>query len=387
MKTFTRPLLLGGILTSVFLILFLYFNRSESINELLIATPYFIIIYFLIFNLGQPDVNKLMREYLHLGNEKTLIFPIFLLFLLFSYLIIHGETPFEGSAGLFAFLLLFPVLMFLAFKKTKIVWSDFVVLLLFLIPATIISYKGNSSLPYKGNGFSSIYKITLIISTVYAFGVVRKIQDIGFYPIFNLKFLRIAIFSWLCFLGFVFLIGLVYNFIVPNPFDTFSVSGIPPAVKELIRVFVGTALFEELFFRGLIQNMLAKKIGQQGNWQKHWAWGLGVFLVLSLIAGYALNKELFWFPSLICVLLFAAAYFIEKKQVSASGIYTALAITSIFFGLVHYHAGSIIFVGLASVAGWAYGFTYLKTKNVFYAALVHTLVNTCEFLFVLDGLK
>ena len=93
------------------------------------------------------------------------------------------------------------------------------------------------------------------------------------------------------------------------------------------------------------------------------------------------------FPALITVLLFVPAYFIEQKHVAAYGVYTSLAITSIFFGLVHFHAGSIIFVGLASVAGWAYGFTYLKTQNVFYAALVHTLVNTCEFLFVLDGLK
>lgn len=387
MKTLTRQLWFGSALTTVFFVFFLFFNWKESTSELLIATPYFIVIYFLIFNLGQPKVNQHIREYLHLGNEKVLIFPVFLLFLLFSYLIIHGETPFEGSAGLFAFLLLFPVLMFLSFKKTKIVWSDFVILLLFLIPATIVSYKGNTSLPFKGNGFSSIYKITLILSAAYAFGVVRRIQDIGFYPIFNLKFLGIAVFSWLSFLGFVYIIGFFYEFIVPNPFESFSVGGIPSAVKELIRVFIGTALFEELFFRGLIQNMLAKKIGQQGNWKKYWLVGLGIFLILSMITGYALNKELFWFPSLICILLFAAAYFIEKKQVSPNGIYTAMAITSIFFGLVHYHAGSIIFVGLASVAGWAYGFTYLKTKNVFYAALVHTLVNTCEFLFVLDGLK
>lgn len=387
MKTLSRHSLLGGALTIIFFMLFLYFNWKPSTTDLLIASPYFVIIYFLIFNIGQPDISKQMREFVHLGNEKVLIFPIFLIIILFSYLLIYGNTPFEGSAGLFVFLLLFPVLTFLAFKKTKIVWSDFVVLLLFLIPATIISFEGNTSLPYKGSGFGSIYKIVIILATVYAFGIVRKIQDIGFYPVFNLKFLGIAIFSWLSFLGFVYIVGFIFGFIASNPFESFSINGIPPAVKELIRVFIGTALFEELFFRGLIQNMLAKKIGQHGNWQKYWIVGFVLFLLLALITGYSLNKELFWFPSIITILLFLSAYFIEKKQVSVYGVYTALAITSIFFGLVHYHAGSIIFVGLASVAGWAYGYTYLKTKNVFYAALVHTLVNTCEFLFVLDGLK
>ena len=80
-------------------------------------------------------------------------------------------------------------------------------------------------------------------------------------------------------------------------------------------------------------------------------------------------------------LLFGAAYLIERHKFENLGTYTALAITSVFFGLVHFHAGSMLFVGLASVAGWAYGYTYLKTQNVFYAALVHTLVNSSELLF------
>jgi membrane protease YdiL (CAAX protease family) len=72
---------------------------------------------------------------------------------------------------------------------------------------------------------------------------------------------------------------------------------------------------------------------------------------------------------------------IERHKFEKLGTYTALAITSVFFGLVHFHSGSMLFVGLASVAGWAYGYTYLKTQNVFYAALVHTLVNSSELLF------
>ncbi len=387
MKKLISPLPLGGLLTSIFLILFIFFNQKEPTNELLIATPYFIILYFLIFTLGQPEVIKKIQEFTHLPNEKVLIFPIFLILLIFSFLAFHGDTPFEGSSGLFIFFFVFPILMFLAFKKTHIVWSDFLILLLFLIPATIISFKGNLSLPYKGSGFGSIYKIIIIIAGVYIFGVVRNIQDIGFYPIFKLKFLGIALFSWISFLGFVFIIGSLYDFVTPKPFSIFSLEGIPSGIKELIRVFIGTALFEELFFRGLIQNMLAKKILKQGDWKKYWVWGFGIFLILALITGYALNKEIFWFPALITVLLFVPAYFIEQKHVASFGVYTSLAITSIFFGLVHFHAGSIIFVGLASMAGWAYGFTYIKTKNVFYAALVHTLVNTSEFLFVLDGLK
>ena len=84
-----------------------------------------------------------------------------------------------------------------------------------------------------------------------------------------------------------------------------------------------------------------------------------------------------WFPALITVILFVSAYLIEKSGKYGMGIYTSLAITGVTFGLVHYHAKSIIYIGLACLAGWAYGYTYIKTKNVFYSALVHVLVNTC----------
>ena len=100
-----------------------------------------------------------------------------------------------------------------------------------------------------------------------------------------------------------------------------------------------------------------------------------------------MKGNLFWFPALVTLLLFGAAYFIEKKNFEKRGTYTALAITSVIFGLVHFHSGYIIFVGLASIGGWAYGYTYIKTKNVFYAALVHALVNSSNLIFGIELLK
>jgi membrane protease YdiL (CAAX protease family) len=133
--------------------------------------------------------------------------------------------------------------------------------------------------------------------------------------------------------------------------------------------------------------MLARKITESGRWKTYWKWGFAVFMLLSLLTGYLMHPALLWVPVLITAALFLAAYLIEKKAVNLHGPYTSLAITSVFFGLVHFHAGSLVFVGLASIAGWGYGYTYIKTKNVFYAALVHTLVNSSEFLFSLETLK
>jgi membrane protease YdiL (CAAX protease family) len=182
-------------------------------------------------------------------------------------------------------------------------------------------------------------------------------------------------------------IAFFLGFVNPDPFLEIRQDGFMKSLQELLRIFIGTALLEEVFFRGLLQNMLAKQIKQSGQWKKYWRNGFIILVILSAWAGYALELNLIWFPVAIAIGLFVPAYFLEKKQYQAMGTYTALAIIAMSFGLAHYHKGSIIFVGLAAVAGWAYGYTYLKTRNVFYAALVHTLVNFSEFLFKLHEIK
>lgn len=388
MKKYSREISKGGILTGILFSLYVYFNFNQPLNELLIGSVYFLILYFLLFTIGQPAVSARIGQSLSAGNEKVVLFPAVLVIMLYFYLAFHGYSPFEGTAALFPFFFLFPLLGFLAFKKTEIVWSDFVFLLLLLVPAVSISFKNNTGVPIHGNSFGSVYKIVIMLMGVYAFGIVRGIKDVGFYPSLQLKSVGIAIDCWLAFIGIVLIIGYFGNFVNLAGLDPVSKESVASGIKNFIRIFIGTALFEELYFRGLIQNMLAQKIRQYAGWQKVWLWGSGIFTSLAFITGYLMDKSLFWFPVLISLILFGAAYFIEKsRRTSHHGIYTALAITSIFFGLVHFHAGSVIFVGLASVAGWFYGYTYLKTKNVFYAALVHTLVNSSEFLFALDGLK
>ena len=103
--------------------------------------------------------------------------------------------------------------------------------------------------------------------------------------------------------------------------------------------------------------------------------------------GYTLKGGMHWFPALMTVCLFIAAFFLEKGNYAPSGVYTGLAITSTIFGLVHYHSGAIVYIGFACIAGWAYGYTYLKTRNVFYSAIVHMLVNCSVLIFGFEFIK
>jgi len=387
MEKIVKNTITGSALTFIYLLLFIYYNAPLPAKEWLITIPAFLLIYFFIFNIGKPEIVEALNNSKQIAGNQVLLFPSIILGIIYCYLFAHGQSPFSGSAALLPFLFAFPVLYYRAFPRTDIGRVDYLVLLVFLIPLTLIDSPGDTTFPVKGNGFGSIFKISWILLMVYVFGHIRKLRDIGFYPIFKIKFLGVAILSWLSFLSFVMLIAYFLGFVNPDPFFEIRRDGFMKSLQELLRIFIGTALFEEVFFRGLLQNILAKQIEKSGEWKTYWRNGFIILLVLSAWAGYALELNLIWFPVAIAIGLFVPAYFLEKKQFQTMGTYTALAIIAMSFGLAHYHKGSIIFVGLAAVAGWAYGYTYLKTKNVFYAALVHTIVNFSEFLFKLHEIK
>ena len=387
MEKIVKNTITGSALTFIYLLLFIYYNAPLPAKEWLITIPAFLLIYFFIFNIGKPEIVEALNNSKQIAGNQVLLFPCIILGIMYYYLLAHGQSPFSGSAALLPFLFAFPVLYYRAFPRTDIGRVDYLVLLVFLIPLTLIDSPGDTTFPVKGNGFGSIFKISWILLMVYVFGHIRKLRDIGFYPIFKIKFLGVAILSWLSFLSFVMLIAYFLGFVNPDPFFEIRRDGFMKSLQELLRIFIGTALFEEVFFRGLLQNILAKQIEKSGEWKTYWRNGFIILLVLSAWAGYALELNLIWFPVAIAIGLFVPAYFLEKKQFQTMGTYTALAIIAMSFGLAHYHKGSIIFVGLAAVAGWAYGYTYLKTKNVFYAALVHTIVNFSEFLFKLHEIK
>jgi hypothetical protein len=193
-----------------------------------------------------------------------------------------------------------------------------------------------------------------------------------------------ALWVWLAFYASVFAIGYSVDFIQFIGYEkTFAIL-IKSILFTMIGTFLHTALFEEVFFRGILQNMLARRIGQAKSWKTFWGAGFVLLLFSALLVGYTLEGKMKWFPALVTVLIFAAAYIIENSRKFEMGVYTSLALTGVTFGLVHYHAKSIIYIGFACIAGWAYGYTYIKTKNVFYSALVHMLVNTSVLIF---GLK
>jgi len=376
--------------TAILTVLFILFNRSvEVLWAMFPALPFFIVLYFLLFSIGKEHVSNQIRKWLNSDIKKIVIFPAILIALHFGYVLVIKQNPFQGSVSMIPYLIFFPALVFAARRNEvkKIDWLDFVTFILFVLPITLINSNPAGKLPVVGNEFDSTYRIVMMLAGVYAFVIVRGLDDVGFFPEFKLKNFFAAIWVWLAFYGFVFIIGYAVDFIQITGHESFSADLISTIALTIITTFLHTALFEEFLFRGILQNMLSKRINQSKSWMIFWKWGLAILFPLAILVGYALKGGMQWFPALVTLLIFTAAFFIEKSGKFQIGVYTALAITGAIFGLVHYHSGSIVYIGFACIAGWAYGYTWIKTRNVFYAALVHALVNSSALIFGLEMMR
>lgn len=384
------PSLRKGIVYTLMLsIVFVLFAMpANPPKEVITALPFFIVLYFMFFTIDRNQVSNWLRKWVSGNFNRILIFPLLATILFFIYLAIHGSNPLKGTVFLVPYLLFFPILAFAARKEqSEIGWFDFTIFFLYFFPVTLVEINPSGDLPFNGSGFDSVYRILIMLSAVFAFSVVRNLKNIGAFPVFRWKFLFLTIIVWLGFYLFVFIISYPVHFIRLAENNIWNLERIEKIFRKIISVFLHTALFEELVFRGILQNLLGKRIAQNSSWKKAWWQGAVILILLSLVTGYAMKGGTNWFPALITIFLFSIAYYFETKQWQNTGSYTALAITSVIFGLVHFHSGSIIFTGLAAIGGWAYGYVYLKTKNTFYAALLHALVNSSPLIFGIELVK
>ena len=389
-KVFQRELNASGFWTAFLTVLFLFFNGSSELwSDVMLALPFFIVFYYFFFSIGKVAIMVRMKRWIGSNVWRMMIFPAVLLLLYFSYVLINNQNPFRGTLALVPYLVIFPVLYYIArrHRVQKIDWIDFAALVIFLLFTNFIKVNPSGDLPFTGKEFGSVYKIALMLIAVYSFGTIRGLNDIGFVPVINFKYLWTALWVWFVFYLFVVVVGYNVDFIKYIGHDSITRELLSKIGLTLVVTYLNTAIFEELFFRGILLNMLTRRIGQAKTWRIFWIWGLIFSIPLALLVGYTLKGGMQWFPALMVLLIFAAAFLIERTGKQIAGVYTALAITSAIFGLVHYHSGAIIYIGFACVAGWAYGYTYLKTKNVFYSAIVHTLVNSSMLIFGLEFVK
>jgi membrane protease YdiL (CAAX protease family) len=135
----------------------------------------------------------------------------------------------------------------------RISWQDVLVLAVVGLPIEFNWLRG----AFPSEGLSSFPKLLMVDAALYAFLVVRPLNNVGydFWP--QPRDLLAGMRELLFFAPIVITLGLLLHFITPH-------GGLPPAAtaaSALLITFFFVAIPEELFFRGLLQNMLEARVG------------------------------------------------------------------------------------------------------------------------------
>ncbi len=224
----------------------------------------------------------------------------------------RGEFHLTYFLGLALLPVVVSALLEYTHPKPGFTWQDFIVLLGIAVILEVRLFSG--AWPY--NGLGSLPKLYLADVTLYVYLIVRRLDRIGYSFIPTANDFVVGIREWAFFLPFALGLGFATDFIGFYPRHP----SIGHIVGALLVTFLLTALPEELFFRGILQNLLESRLGR----------------VKSLI------------------------------------------LTACLFGLSHFHKGAAFnwrYVLIASIAGIFYGRAWLSRRHLFASALTHTLVD------------
>lgn len=355
---------------------------KNSMIALLLAAPFLLFTYLLYFSIGTAPRAAQLRQWCNGQLLRFLTLPLVLVALLYLYIFLTGGKPWQGNSWQIPLLFCAPVLFYrgVVGSGAKITWKDPIGAALCFLPYALHDYPFDSNLPMGGGGIEPLYLTLAIIVAVYSLVVVRQIPRIGFEPYLSLAAVKFVLTWWALLFTVVVAIGLPGGLLKWVGYEPVGVALLVGALAEFLRTLFGTALPEELLFRGVFLNLLHQRIAQSGNWGRY-LYVAVLLLPLAAAAGYILQDGTSWFPLLIAALLWAMTLRFCRRDPAKAALYTAMFIVSTLFGLAHYHTHSTLFMGLAMLAGWVYGHVYHKTGSVFYAALTHTLVNTAPALF------
>lgn len=203
-------------------------------------------------------------------------------------------------------------LLELAPKAQRLLWQDAVVL--FALALLLELRVFGDAWPHPGLG--SLPKLYLCDVALYLYLVVRGLEGVGYSFRPNVNAFAIGVREWLYFTPFAFGLGFALHFISFHP-RAHSAAHI---AAEVLVTFLLTAVPEELFYRGLLQNLLEPYLGRL----------------------------------------------------------RAMAVASLLFGLSHFHKGAAFnwrYILLAAIAGVFYGRAWRARRQLLASSVTHTLVD------------
>jgi uncharacterized protein len=241
------------------------------------------------------------------------------IFLLPYLIYCAGTADFRLTAFVkLAALAALPLGLFAAIPVTnpqRLNWQDALALLWLFLPVQFHLISGIWNVPVNLDFMARLF---LVGVGAWSFLIQRSIENTGYDFTISTAIVRDALVSFACFSAIGLPLGFALRFIAWNP----QYRGLGDLLSNYLTIFLFVAIAEELFFRGLLQNLLEGSLGSRNP---------------------------------------------------------AQAIASVLFGLSHIQHAPFPnwrYVALATVAGWFYGWAYRKHRSLMASAGTHALVDT-----------
>lgn len=311
-----RPLVIGAISYALLLIAFWFAAQHFSVDariggHMLSAFISFTLLLAPFWFFGFGAAAALQKKLA--GSLARVLLPGMLVIPYLVFSIPRGEFLWIYAAVLFAIPVgLAGLFEFLPPGTQKLCWQDVLALAAIGLPVEFRWLAG--SFPHPG--LSALPKLLLVDGALYAFLVLRRLENVGYDFRVRWRDLMAGVREWAFFAPIAIGLGLMLGFI------TFHrvIPGLGSISGALLVTFFFVAIPEEFFFRGLLQNMLEARIGRT----------------------------------------------------------RALVVASIIFGLSHFNKPLPFnwrYVLLAAIAGIFYGRAWRSNRRLTASGITHTLVD------------
>lgn len=209
-----------------------------------------------------------------------------------------------------------PILIFVLAptpRPERLAWQDALALIWLATPVLAGWLGGLWTVPLNLDFMARLY---VVVVGAWSFLVFRGIQGAGYEARVSPSIARAALWNFALFAVIAMPLGLGMGFIAWNP----NWQGPWQFCFEVVTLFVFIAIPEEMFFRGLLQNLL------EGSWRSR---------------------------------------------------YAAQAVAAVLFGFTHILHGfpNWPYVLMASIAGWFYGSAWRSTRSLVASGIAHALVD------------
>jgi len=261
------------------------------------------------FGFGAADV---LRRWLRAPAARALA-PAVLVAPYLVFALPRGELHWYYAAALVAIPVgLAAMFEFLPPAGPALAWQDVVALAVVGAPVEFRLLAGAWPHP----GLSALPKFEMVVSALYAFLVVRRLEGVGFDFRARLRDVAIGLREWTFYAPIAIGLGLALHFIYFVP----RRPGAGTLAAACLITFFFVAIPEEFFFRGLLQNLLQPRVGRG----------------------------------------------------------RALLLTAVIFGLSHFNKPLPFnwrYVIMAAIAGVFYGRAWLDRRRITSSAITHTTVD------------